>query len=399
MTQIRLGKTEIVTNKNGFGALPIQRISFEDADALIMHAYENGITFFDTARFYTDSEKKLGKSLCARGLRDKVYIASKTMCTNTEQFWSQLETSLADLQTDYLDLYQFHNPAFCPKPCDGTGLYEAMLEAKAQGKIRHIGITNHRLSVAEEAIESGLYETLQFPFSYLASDEEIALAEKCRKADMGFIAMKGMSGGLIKRADAAYAFMSRFENVLPIWGVQKMEELKQFLACEKNPPVMNQEMKTFIADAAYAFMSRFENVLPIWGVQKMEELKQFLACEKNPPVMNQEMKTFIETERRELSGEFCRGCGYCMPCPVGIKINDCARMSLMIRRASIDIYMDEAHQAEMEAIEKCLHCGQCAAKCPYGLDTPKLLEKNLKDYRQQLSELGNNRIRIQITIG
>lgn len=199
MTQIRLGKTEIVTNKNGFGALPIQRISFEDADALIMHAYENGITFFDTARFYTDSEQKLGKALCARGLRDKVYIASKTMCTDTEQFWAQLETSLTDLQTDYLDLYQFHNPAFCPKPDDGTGLYEAMQKAKAQGKIRHIGITNHRLTVALEAIESGLYETLQFPFSYLASDEEIALTEKCRKADMGFIAMKGMSGGLIKR--------------------------------------------------------------------------------------------------------------------------------------------------------------------------------------------------------
>lgn len=341
MTQIRLGKTEIVTNKNGFGALPIQRISFEDADALIMHAYENGITFFDTARFYTDSEQKLGKALCARGLRDKVYIASKTMCTDTEQFWAQLETSLTDLQTDYLDLYQFHNPAFCPKPDDGTGLYEAMQKAKAQGKIRHIGITNHRLTVALEAIESGLYETLQFPFSYLASDEEIALTEKCRKADMGFIAMKGMSGGLIKRADAAYTFMTQFENVLPIWGVQRMEELEQYLACEKNPPVMNQEMKAF-----------------------------------------------IETERRELSGEFCRGCGYCMPCPVGIKINDCARMSLMIRRASIDIYMDEAHQAEMEAIEKCLHCGQCAAKCPYGLDTPKLLEKNLIDYRQQLSKLG-----------
>lgn len=341
MTQIRLGKTEIVTNKNGFGALPIQRISFEDADALIMHAYENGITFFDTARFYTDSEQKLGKALCARGLRDKVYIASKTMCTDTEQFWAQLETSLTDLQTDYLDLYQFHNPAFCPKPDDGTGLYEAMQKAKAQGKIRHIGITNHRLTVALEAIESGLYETLQFPFSYLASDEEIALTEKCRKADMGFIAMKGMSGGLIKRADAAYTFMTQFENVLPIWGVQRMEEMEQFLACEKNPPVMNQEMKAF-----------------------------------------------IETERRELSGEFCRGCGYCMPCPVGIKINDCARMSLMIRRASIDIYMDEAHQAEMEAIEKCLHCGQCAAKCPYGLDTPKLLEKNLIDYRQQLSKLG-----------
>lgn len=161
MTQIRLGKTEIVTNKNGFGALPIQRISFEEADALIMKAYESGITFFDTARFYTDSEEKLGKALCARGLRDKVFIASKTMCKDTEEFWNQLETTLTNLQTDYLDLYQFHNPSFCPKPGDGTGLYEAMLKAKAQGKIRHIGITNHRLAVAHEAIESGLYETLR----------------------------------------------------------------------------------------------------------------------------------------------------------------------------------------------------------------------------------------------
>lgn len=341
MTQVRLGKTEIITNKNGFGALPIQRISDEAADALIMKAYEAGITFYDTARFYTDSEEKLGKSLCARGLRDKVYIASKTMCRTTDEFRAQLETTLANLQTDYLDLYQFHNPAFCPKPGDGTGLYEAMLEAKTQGKVLHIGITSHRLAVAHEAIESGLYETLQFPFSYLASDEETALVKKCKEADMGFIAMKGMSGGLIKRADAAYAFMSRFENVLPIWGVQRMEELEQFLACEKNPPVMNKEMRAF-----------------------------------------------IEAERRELSGEFCRGCGYCMPCPAGIKINDCARMSLMIRRAPADIYMDEAHQKDMEKITECLHCGQCKERCPYGLDTPSLLEKNLKDYRQQLEKMG-----------
>ncbi len=116
MTQVRLGKTEIVTNKNGFGALPIQRISFEEAEKLILTAYENGITFFDTARFYTDSEEKLGRALSSRGLRHKVFIASKTMCSNTDQFWSQLETSLSNLKTDYLDLYQFHNPAVCPKP-------------------------------------------------------------------------------------------------------------------------------------------------------------------------------------------------------------------------------------------------------------------------------------------
>ena len=325
MTKVRLGKTEIITNKNGFGALPIQRIPYEEAEALIYEAYDNGMTFYDTARFYTDSEEKLGCAIAKRGIRDKVYIASKTMCNTTEEFWSQLAQSLSDLQTDYLDLYQFHNPAFCPKPGDGTGLYEAMLEAKAQGKVRHIGITNHRLAVAHEAIDSGLYETLQFPFCYLASEQDAALVEKCKQADMGFIAMKAMSGGLITRADAAYAFCAQYDHVLPIWGVQKMEELQEFIACEKNPPAMDEEMQNF-----------------------------------------------IQKEREELSSEFCRGCGYCMPCPVGIKINDCARMSLMIRRAPTSVYMDEAHQADMELIDECLHCGQCREKCPYGLDTPAL---------------------------
>ena len=149
MQTVTLGKTGITVNKNGFGALPIQRISTEDAVYLARKAYNAGITFFDTARFYTDSEEKLGEAF--DGMRDKVYIATKTAAANAEEFWEQLEISLRNLRTDYVDLYQFHNPSFCPKPGDGTGLYEAMLEAKAQGKIRHIGITNHRLSVAEEA--------------------------------------------------------------------------------------------------------------------------------------------------------------------------------------------------------------------------------------------------------
>lgn len=340
MTQVRLGKTEMITNKNGFGALPIQRISYEETEALIYEAYDNGVTFYDTARFYTDSEEKLGRAIAKRGIRDKVYIASKTMCNTTEEFWSQLSQSLTDLQTDYLDLYQFHNPSFCPKPGDGTGLYEAMIEAKEQGKVKHIGITNHRLAVAHEAIDSGLYETLQFPFCYLASEQDAVLVEKCAQADMGFIAMKAMSGGLITRADAAYAFCTQYDHVLPIWGVQKMSELQEFIACEKNPPAMDEEMQNFIL-----------------------------------------------REREELSGEFCRGCGYCMPCPVGIKINDCARMSLMIRRAPTSVYMDEEHQQDMELIEECLHCGQCREKCPYGLDTPALLAKNLADYREQVKKL------------
>ena len=188
METVVLGSTGIKVNKNGFGALPIQRVSTEDAVKLARKAYEAGITFFDTARFYTDSEEKLGEAF--DGMHEKVYIATKTAAKNADEFWEQLGISLHNLRTDYIDIYQFHNPSFCPKPGDGTGLYEAMLEAKAQGKIRHIGITNHRLAVAEEAIESGLYETLQFPFCYLATDKDIALVEKCKKADMGFIAMK-----------------------------------------------------------------------------------------------------------------------------------------------------------------------------------------------------------------
>ena len=333
MDYVTLGKTNITVNKNGFGALPIQRISQKDAVKLIRKAYQAGITFFDTARFYTDSEEKLGEAL--EGIREKVYLATKTAAVTAEEFWKQLEISLHNLKTDYIDIYQFHNPAFCPKPGDGTGLYEAMSEAKAQGKIRHIGITNHRLAVAKEAVASGLYETLQFPFCYLASKQDLDLVQACKDAGMGFLAMKALSGGLITNSKAAYAFESQFDHVLPIWGVQRESELDEFISYIENPPKMT------------------------------EELSQF-----------------IENDRKELSGDFCRGCGYCMPCQVGIEINNCARMSLLLRRSPSALQLTPEVQAKMKKIENCLHCNQCKKKCPYGLDTPALLEKNYADYKR-----------------
>lgn len=337
MVSVRLGSTEIVVNKNGFGALPIQRVSEESAVEMLRAAFEGGINFFDTARFYTDSEVKLGQAFA--GMRDKVYIATKTAAVTPEAFWKDLETSLSNLKTTYIDLYQFHNPSFCPKPGDGTGVYECMLEAKEQGKIRHIGITNHRLEVAKEAIESGLYETLQFPFCYLASNKDIELVQMCKEADMGFIAMKALSGGLITNSRLAYAYLAQYDNVLPIWGVQRMSELQEFLEYVKNPPVMTKELQAI-----------------------------------------------IDKDRIELAGEFCRGCGYCMPCPVGIEINNCARMSLLIRRSPALLQLTEEVQAKMAKIEDCLNCGKCASKCPYGLDTPTLLRRNLEDYKQVLKD-------------
>ncbi|MBE6919656.1 MAG: aldo/keto reductase, partial [Ruminococcaceae bacterium] len=207
MQTVRLGRTNLQVSKNGFGALPIQRISMDEAVALLRRAYEGGIHYFDTAHVYSDSEEKLGCAL--HDVREHIILSTKAMTTTVEGFWEQLHTSLQRLQTDYIDIYQFHNPAFCPRPGDGTGLYEAMLEAKAQGLIRHIGITNHRLSVAEEAVRSGLYETLQFPFSYLASEKEEALVHLCQEHDVGFICMKALAGGLITRSDAAYAYLAQ----------------------------------------------------------------------------------------------------------------------------------------------------------------------------------------------
>lgn len=336
MAKVTLGKTGITVEKNSFGALPIQRITKEEAVSLLLKAYDRGVTFYDTARYYTDSEEKVGAAF--EGIRDRIYIATKTGAQNAETFWKELHTSLTNLKTDYIDIYQFHNPSFCPKPGDGTGLYEAMLEAKEKGMVRHIGITNHRLNVAWEAIESGLYETLQFPFCYLATEKDIELVEKCKQADMGFIAMKALSGGLITNSRAAYAYLAQFDNVLPIWGVQRERELDEFLSYIDNPPAMDDEIRAV-----------------------------------------------IEKDRNELLGDFCRGCGYCMPCPVGIEINNCARMSLMIRRAPSEAQLTPEMQAKMKLIEKCLHCGKCKSKCPYGLDTPTLLEKNYKDYCEILA--------------
>lgn len=215
MNTVRLGKTELVVNKNGFGCLPIQRITKAEAVYLLQKEFDHGINYYDTARAYSDSEEKLGEAF--RYVREKIVISTKTAAKTAEAFWKDLDESLRKLKTDYIDIYQFHTPDFCPRPGDESGLYDAMLEAKAQGKIRHIGITNHKITVANEAVASGLYETMQFPFSYLASKKELKLVADCKEADMGFIAMKGLSGGLISNSACAYAFMNQpqFAHVAP----------------------------------------------------------------------------------------------------------------------------------------------------------------------------------------
>ncbi|MDR1271945.1 MAG: aldo/keto reductase [Clostridiales Family XIII bacterium] len=335
MSRIKLGKTGLVVEQHGFGALPIQRIPEKDAVYLLRKAWDGGMDFFDTARFYTNSEECVGLALA--DVRDKVVIATKTMALAADDFWEQLHFSLGQMKTDYVDIYQFHNPPFCPKPGGEDGLYDAALKAKEEGKIRFIGITNHRLSVANEAIDSGLYASLQFPFSYLAGEQDIKLPERCKEKGMALIAMKALAGGLI--TDSA---------------------------------------------AASAWLTQYDNVEAIWGIQKEKELDEFLAHMKNPPELTAERQAVIDADRAEISGEFCRACGYCLPCPVDIDIPLCARASVLLRRAPLDMVLGEEGQAKMRKVADCIECGTCSSRCPYGLDTPNLLKKNYQDFLEVL---------------
>ena len=339
MNTIRLGRSELMVTKTAFGALPIQRISTAEAVKLVRRAYEGGINYFDTANMYTDSEEKLGLAL--KDVREKVIISTKSGATDKQGAMAHIENSLRHL--GYIDLFQFHNPAVLPDISDPNGAFAAALEMKEKGYIRHIGITNHRHHIAKAAIESGNFETLQFPFCYLATDVDLELVELCKQADMGFIAMKGLSGGLLNNAAACHAFMQQYENVVPIWGVQRMEELEQWLS---------------LAETSAA--------------------------------MTEELKAVIEKDRKELAGSFCRGCGYCMPCPAGIEINNSARMNMLLRRAPYRPYLTDEWYEKMHRIENCIHCDSCKSRCPYGLDTPALLQYMLKDYDEFYAQHHND---------
>lgn len=336
MTTVTLGNTGITVNKNGFGALPIQRTERQAAVALLRRALDGGMNYFDTARMYSDSEEKLG--IAFEGRRSEYILATKSEAKTGDELRRDLETSLGLLKTDYIDVYQLHNIPFVPRPGDDSGVYDALLEMKTQGKIRHIAITNHRLPVAREAVESGLYEVLQYPFSYLSTPEEQDLVRLCQERGVGFVAMKALGGGMLANSAACYAWLAQFPSVLPIWGIQREQELEEFLS--------------------------------------------YVAA---PPALTPQLRAVIDADQKELLGNFCRACGYCLPCPADIEIFTCARISQLIRRSPSHRFLTPEFQAKMEKIEGCIQCRACAQRCPYDLDPPALLQKNLADYREILA--------------
>ena len=331
MKTVVLGKSGLVVTKPAMGCLPLQRCSKEDAVRLLRAAYDGGIRYFDTANAYTDSEEKIGLALS--GVRDSIVISTKSAAKDKATVLRHIENSLRMMKTDYIDLFQFHQVPEVPDPSDPDGAFAGALEAKERGWVRHIGVTTHRVQVAEDCIDSGLFETVQFPFSYISSERDLALAARAKAANVGYIAMKGLAGGMLTNTRVCHAFMNRYDNVVPIWGMQKLEELEQWLAAAEEDPVLDEEMEAFIAQ-----------------------------------------------ERKELSTSFCRSCGYCMPCTVGIDIRQCARMNMLLRRSPWQQYMTDEWYAKMHKIEDCIECRACSSKCPYQLDTPNLLKYMLKDY-------------------
>ena len=339
MELLPLGKSGLSVTRPAFGALPLQRMERREAVGLLRAAADEGINFFDTARAYTDSEAKLGDAF--DGMRGRVLIATKTRGADRAAVEADLAKSLEELRTEYLDLYQFHNIRDLPRPDDGTQRWETMSELKRKGVIRAMGITSHSLELAGEAATSGLYDTVQFPFSLLATAEEEELVRVCREKNIGFIAMKALAGGLITNIPAAFAYLHSFSNAAPIWGMQAKKELAQFLRLAASPPALDADMERA-----------------------------------------------VQAEREALGGRFCRGCGYCLPCPQDIHIPFIARLDRLLRRSPWRQYAEKDWVEKMRTAKTCLRCGDCATRCPYGLNPGELVAANVTDYENFMREQG-----------
>lgn len=333
LEKVRLGRTDLMVTRVAMGCIPIQRLSTADAVALLHKAFDAGINFYDTANAYTDSEAKVGAAFS--GMRDKVIIATKTMSKTYKDAMGHIDNSLRVMKTDYVDIWQWHNPAQLGDMDAPDSVYAAMLDAQKAGKVRHVSITNHNPGIARQAIASGRFATLQFPLSMLSSADELALAQEAADADMGVIAMKGMCGGMLPDGRLPYLFLAQYPHIVPIWGLEKESELQQFI------------------DLAN-------------------------GNEKWDPSMYAE----IDKLKAELGDAFCRGCGYCLPCPAGIQIPLMMRITYMINRTAHGSQFTPEGRARADKISDCIECRKCESRCPYHLPIPEQLRSQQAGFRR-----------------
>lgn len=329
MEYTTLGKTGLRVSRMGFGGIPIQKVDAAVTRKLMERLAERGVNYIDTARGYTVSESFLGEAL-EGGLREKFVLATKSMSRTKEAMAQDIETSLHNLRTDYIDLYQIHNPSLAEleQVTAPGGALEALLEAKAAGRIGHIGVTAHMASVFEKALTMDWVETVMFPYNIVETQGE-ALMQRCREQNVGFICMKPMAGGALEDARLALRFIRQNENVsVVIPGMYDVREIDQ-------------------------------------NLEAMEDVSPLTEAEKAK----------LDAIRKELGTQFCRRCNYCQPCTAGISISGIFVLEGYLNRYGLGDWARQRYAAMSQKAGDCVGCGACEKRCPYQLPIRQMLAR------------------------
>ena len=340
MKKIRLGKTGLMVSELGFGGIPIMQLEANDASEMVRYCFDRGVNFFDTANMYMDSEGKIGQAL--ESVRDQVVIATKTLERSKEKAAEHIANSLEQLRTDYIDLFQLHNlseESELETVLAPDGAMAAATEAKSKGQIHHIGFSAHNKDTALKVVQTGLFETIQFPFNFLETQALEALHPAALEKDMGIIAMKPLGGGMLERADLCFKFLQQHPHVIPIPGVSNKAEFDQIMALYETPqPLTDQDR------------------------QNMQSIRQ------------------------QLGDAFCRRCGYCLPCPQGVMIREAQMFPAIMNRLAPSqamLFMKET----IATVDECIECGDCEEKCPYNLPIIEMLRRHAEGFRELKASL------------
>ncbi|MFC2069766.1 aldo/keto reductase [Chloroflexota bacterium] len=336
MDKIRLGKTEMMISRLGFGGIPIQRDTEDEAVTVVKRCLDLGITFLDTANGYTTSEERIGKAVA--GKRAEVIIATKSGARNREGVEEHLALSLKRLNTDYIDLYQFHGVSTSEHLkiiLDSDGLLPVAEAAKKAGVIRHIGITSHQIDIAEEAVKSDRFETIMFPFNFIAHEPAEELYALCKEHDVGLIAMKPLAGGMLDNITIAFKYLLQFPEVVPIPGIEKVHEIEEIVKLIDGPTKLTE-------------------------VEKRE----------------------MQRLRDELGDQFCRRCEYCQPCTEGIPISSVMTSDTVAKRMPPERLFSGMFAESIEKARSCTECGDCEERCPYHLPIREIIAKRIKGYEE-----------------
>ena len=334
MEYTTLGKTGLSVSRMGFGSIPIQKVDASVTHALMERLAQRGVNYIDTARGYTVSEQFLGEAL-EGGLREKFVIATKSMSRTKEDMARDIDISLKNLRTDYIDLYQIHNPSLAEleQVLAPGGALEALMEAKAAGKIRHLGLTAHMAAVFERALELDWVETVMFPYNIVETQGEELMA-KCREKNVGFICMKPMAGGALEDARLALRFIRQNENV--------------------------------------------SVVIP--GMYDIREIDENLAAVEDTSALTEAELLKIQTIRRELGTQFCRRCNYCQPCTAGISISGIFVLEGYLQRYGLGDWAQKRYDALKKKAGDCVGCSACEKRCPYQLPIRQMLARCKQEF-------------------